>query len=279
MKAFEASWQNQENINFYVRGWEPDQKPKAVVALIHGLGEHVGRYDHVGEVLTPAGYALVGYDLRGHGRSGGPRGHTPSYEAVLDDIADFLGQIELRFGKLPVFLYGHSLGGNLALNFAMRRKPRVVGVIATAPWLKVAFEVPAWKLGLAKAMNGIAPGFSQRSGLETAALSTDASVVDAYLHDPLVHDRISARLFLATHQSGLWALEHAADFPLPLLLMQGTADRIVSTQANSNFAMRGGKNVTWRAWDGWYHELHNAPGRSQVLGFMIQWMDRQLDRK
>src|SRR5512146_2483768 len=125
MKPFESGWQNAEGIEFHVQGWEPDKRAKAVVVLIHGLGEHTGRYAHVGKAFAKAGYALVGFDLRGHGRSGGPRGDIPSYDSLLDDIGDFLAQMQARYARKPVFMYGHSLGGNLAMNFVLRRKAKL----------------------------------------------------------------------------------------------------------------------------------------------------------
>ena len=125
MKHFESNWRSKDGLSFYVQGWEPEKKPKAVVALIHGLGEHIGRYKHVGEALNNAGYVLIGFDLRGHGKSGGVRGHVPSYKAVMDDIADFMALVEKRYPGLPHFLYGHSMGGNEVINFCLRRKPEV----------------------------------------------------------------------------------------------------------------------------------------------------------
>lgn len=279
MKTYESAWENKEDLKFYIRSWVPDKKPKAVVALVHGHGEHVGRYDHVGQAFTGAGYALVGFDLRGHGRSGGPRGHTPRYEALMDDIAEFLALVEGRYPKLPVFLYGHSMGGNLVLNYILRRKPDVVGVIATDPWLKLAFDIPAARLVLVRAMDKLAPGFTQNSGLETAALSRDPAIVNAYVSDPLVHEKVSVRLFAGIYESGLWAIEHAPEFPVPLLLMHGTGDRITSGQASHEFADRAGKVATWRAWDGLYHEIHNEPEKAKVLKVMIDWMDRRLKKK
>jgi alpha-beta hydrolase superfamily lysophospholipase len=279
MKTYESGWENKENLAFYVRSWVPDKIPKAVVALVHGHGEHVGRYAHVGKAFTGAGYALSAFDLRGHGRSGGPRGHAPNYEALLDDVADFLALVVGRFPKLPVFLYGHSTGGNLVLNYTLRRNPDVVGVIVTDPWLKLAFDVPIARLLMAKVMDKIAPGFTQDSGLETAAISRDPEIVKAYGNDPLVHEKISVRFFMGIYDSGLWAIEHAPEFPVPLLLMQGTGDRIVSAQANHEFAERAGKKATWRAWDGLYHEIHNEPEKAQVLKAMIDWMDKRLKKK
>ncbi len=276
MKTFESGWQSKDGVRFYVLGWEPHAKPPAVVCLVHGHGEHAGRYAHVGEAFANAGYALAGFDARGHGKSGGPRGHTPSYDALMDDIADFLMQMQTRYPGLPRFLYGHSMGGNEVINFALRRKPDLKGVIATGPWLKLAFEPPALQVTLGRLMNNIAPGFTQKSGLDTAALSHDASVVNAYNSDPLVHDKISARLFIGMYEAGLWALDHAAEFPLPLLIMHGTADRLTLAEASRQFAERGGKNVTWRAWDGLYHEIHNEPEKAEVLKVMIDWMDARL---
>ena len=217
------------------------KKPKAVIALIYGFGEHTGRYTHVGEAFNKAGYALIGFDLRGHGKSGGTRGHTPSYDAMMDDISDFMALIGTRYPGLPRFLYGHSMGGNQVLNFCLRRKPDVVGVIATGPWLKLAFNPPALQVTLAKTISHIAPSFTQNSPLDTSALSHDQKVADAYNTDPLVHSKISAKLFVGMYKSGLWALDHADEFSVPLLLMHGTADRITSSEAGAEFAKRAGK--------------------------------------
>ena len=276
MKTFESGWQNSEGIRFFVRGWEPNKRVKAVVILVHGLGDHTGRYAQVGKAFAAAGYALVGFDLRGHGRSGGPRGHTPSYERLLDDLSDFVAQMKARYAKKPMFIYGHSMGGNLVLNFILRRKPKLQGAIVTAPWLETAVPVPPARVAVARALDRILPGFTQPSGLETAGLSHDVRVVEAYVHDPLVHDRISVRLFTGMHDAGSWAANHAADLPMPLLLMQGTADRLVSPRAARALAEHGGKKVTWRAWEGWYHEIHNEPQGTRVLNVMTEWMDRRL---
>lgn len=276
MKHFESNWQNKDGLNFYIQGWEPEKKPKAVIALVHGFGEHTGRYAHVGDPFNKAGYALIGFDLRGHGKSGGARGHTPSYDALMDDIADFMALIKKRYPAIPRFLYGHSMGGNQVLNFCLRYKPDVVGVIATGPWLKLAFDPPALQVTLAKTMGHIAPSFTQNSPLDTSALSHDQKVVDAYNTDPLVHSKISARLFVGIYESGLWALEHADEFSVPLLLMHGTADRITSCAASAEFAKRAGKIVTWHAWEGLYHEIHNESEKAEVLNYMIHWMDGHL---
>jgi len=276
MNTRDWEWTNHDGLNMYAQSWEPEGKPKAVVCLVHGLGEHSGRYAHVGKAFADAGFALAGFDLRGHGKSGGPRGHTPSYEAIMDDISQFIDLVAGLYPELPRFLYGHSMGGNQVINFALRRDAELAGVIATGPWLKLAFQPPASKVLLGKMMTKIQPGFSQANGLETAALSRDSEVVRAYVNDPLVHDRISARLFIDMFDSGLWALDHAAEILLPLLLMHGGADKIVSLEASKQFATSAGDKVTLRVWKGLYHEIHNEPEQNEVFAIMIDWMNSQL---
>lgn len=276
MKTFETSWKSADGIDLYARGWEPEGAPRAVVCLVHGLGEHVARYENVAAALTAVGFVLFGFDQRGHGRSGGPRGHVPSYNQMMDDIALLLKQAASRYPGLPTFLYGHSMGGNEALNFSLRRKPELKGVIATGPFLRLAFQPPAVQVTLARMMNGIFPTFTQKSGLELAALSRDQKVVDAYAADPLVHDKITARLFVELFDSGEWALNRAGEFTLPLLLMHGSADRLTSANATREFARNGGKNISLHIWDGWYHEIHNEADQAEVFKVMIDWLNERL---
>jgi alpha-beta hydrolase superfamily lysophospholipase len=274
MQILEWNWKSSDGINMYGHSWAPEGQIKAVVLLVHGLGEHVGRYEHVAAAFTERGYALLGFDLRGHGKSGGPRGHTPSYQALMDDITEFIKQADTRFPGLPRFLYGHSLGGNLVLNYVLRCRPNLPGVLVTGPWLELAFQPPASQVKLGKIMNGVFPGFTQKSNLNTKGLSHDQAVVTAYERDPLVHDKITARLFVTTYESGLWALEHAAEFPLPILLMHGSADPITSAKASQLFAERAGDKVTVRIWDGMYHEIHNEFDQAQVFKVMLDWLDK-----
>ncbi|HEY6072724.1 MAG TPA: lysophospholipase [Anaerolineales bacterium] len=276
MIAFESDWQSADGVNIHGLGWEPNQKPRAVVCLVHGLGEHIGRYEHVAKALTWPGYAIFGFDQRGHGRSGGPRGHTPSYETLMQDIDDLLARARQRYLRLPLFLYGHSMGGNEVINYGLRRKPDLAGVIATSPYLRLAFPLPPARERLARIADRIAPGLTQRSGLETAALSHDPRVIDAYIHDPLVHDKITPRLFTGLRDSGEWAIAHAREFPLPLLLMHGSADRLTSPDASREFAHAGGSHITLQIWDGCYHELHNEADQEEVFKLMVIWMDARL---
>ena len=277
MKILQSSLESQDGLKLHLQSWEPDARPRAVVVLVHGLGEHIARYAAVAADLVRAEFAVVGFDLRGHGRSGGRRGHTPSYAALLDDLGSVLELAGDRHPRRSVFLYGHSLGGALAINYAMRRSSKLVGVIASAPLLKAMVSASPLRIALSRILEPLLPTYTERWDAKPADLSMDSSVGDAYARDPLVHDFISARMYRAGTQAGMWALEHAAEFPLPLLLMHGTGDRVTSFEASMEFARRLGKKCTLKLWEGAYHELHNDLERPRVLRTMILWMNRRLE--
>jgi alpha-beta hydrolase superfamily lysophospholipase len=272
VEHIEFSWRTSDGLDMYGQGWLPETETRGVVCLVHGLGEHSGRYAHVGAVLTNACYALLSFDLRGHGRSGGARGHSISYDALMDDIAHLLDEAKARYPGLPCFLYGHSLGGGLALNYALRRKPKLAGVVASGPWLRLAFEPPKIQISLARMMNRVYPAFSQANGLDVRGLSHDPQVVRDYVQDPLVHNKITARLAIVMLDAGQWALEHAAEFSLPLLLVHGGADRLTSALGSREFAQKVRGDCTLKIWDGLYHETHNEPQKDEVLTYITAWL-------
>jgi len=278
MKSTEFKFNTFDGLELFGQSWQPEKPPKAVVCLVHGLGEHIGRYSHVADRLTKAGYIILAFDLRGHGKSPGLRGHNLSYEAFMQDISSLLEISNKKFPQLPSFLYGHSLGGNLVLNYVLRRQSHLKGVIATAPWLHLAFEPSPFKVILSKITNKIWPSFSQSSGLDIKALSHDSKIVKAYEKDPLVHSHISARMFINIYLSGRWALEHSSEFSLPLLLMHGGDDKITSCKASCEFTKKiiNSKNCTFKIWDGLYHEIHNEPEKEEIFKFLIDWLDEKV---
>jgi len=269
MKTFESGFESGDGIQFFIRGWEPEHAPRAVIALVHGLGEHTGRYHHVGEAFTKTGYALMGLDLRGHGRSGGIRGHTPSMEAYMLDIDSLIERARVRYPNLPVFLYGHSLGGILTLNYCLRRKPDLKGVIVTSPALHSSLENQPVKVMLAKVLGTLMPTVTLSNGLDPATLSHDREVVEAYAKDPLVHDKASLGWGKTMLQANRWALEHASEFPLPLLLMHGKADMLAFPSSSMEFAAGLKDKCTLVLWDDLYHETHNELRKAEVLDAIV----------
>jgi alpha-beta hydrolase superfamily lysophospholipase len=241
--------------------------------MIHGMGEHFGRYGHLATFFANIGFATVGMDHRGHGRSQGKRGHVPSFNHLMDDIDLLFKKTSERFGGLPVFLYGHSLGGNLAANYVIRRKPKLQGLILSAPYFKLAFEPPKWKLIMAKAMAGIYPAFTLPTELDQTALSRDPAVVAAYQTDPLVHDKISAAFFTAVNPAGLYPIDHANELEVKTLAMHGTADRLTSPDAAVEFARNNPEMIELKLWEGFYHEIHNEKEQQQVFDYVADWLE------
>ena len=276
MQHQELNWSSRDGLQLFAQLWQPETEPRAVVCLVHGLGEHSGRYGHLAAALGTIDCALLGFDLRGHGRSPGRRGHTPAYEALLDDIAVLLEQAEQRFPDRPRFLYGHSMGGGLVLNYGLRRRPQLAGVIATGPALLPGFEPSPVVVASARIMNKLWPGLLMNNQLDLKFLSKDPQVVAAYKADPLVHDRLSARLGHLVLETGPWALEHAAEFSLPLLLMHGSEDGLTSPAGTRQFAERVPGDCTCRVWEGLYHEIHNEPEQDQVFAVILDWLKARL---
>ncbi len=265
-----------DGIKLYAQDMAPEATPKAVICLLHGLGEHSSRYPHVIRGLMEAGYAVLTFDLRGHGRSGGPRGHVPSSEAFLEDIDCMLAEAAKRFPGKPSFLYGHSLGGLLALFYTLRRKPKLAGVVATGAGLQTPLFEQKLKLTIAKTLANVLPALTLPTGLNAELLSHDPQVVQAYRDDPWVHDRASLAMGSSSFKVTEWTMEHAAEFEPPLLLMHGTADQLTYPSGSQEFTARVPADCTLRLWEGLYHEIHNEPEKDQVIAEIIQWLEDQM---
>jgi len=276
MKQQELAWQAEDGLKLSGRFWAPAEDTRGLVALVHGHGEHSGRYEHVAEVLTGRGLAVAAMDQRGHGRSEGKRGHSPSYEHLMNDIAGLIEQGRKLVPDGPLILYGHSMGGAEVLNFVLRRKPDIVGVIVTGPLLRVAFEPPAWKVALGRGMQHLWPSLTQPTGLKPENVSRDAETVRRYAEDPLVHDKMSAKLFVDLMAAGEYALEHARDFPGPLLLVHGAADCLTAAAATREFGEAMGGGCTLTLYDDWFHEVHNEPEREQYFDDVRAWLSQEL---
>jgi alpha-beta hydrolase superfamily lysophospholipase len=276
MTISESKWKTPQGTWLYTVEWAPP-RPRAAVVLAHGLGEHCRRYDHVARVFTAAGIAVLGFDHRGHGRSEGKRGHIPAMALAMDDISHFLDEAAARTPGLPRFLYGHSLGGLMVLNHGLTRKPPVAGILCTSPGLEPGQPVQPVKLFLANLLYSLAPSITLDNGLDVNNLSHDGAVIAAYKNDPLVTPMISSALGLDLINTGKWVEEHGEDFGLPLLLLQGQGDHVVSPAAVRRFAARVPRElITYQEMPGMYHELHNEVEKQAVLDQMVDWMEARI---
>jgi alpha-beta hydrolase superfamily lysophospholipase len=196
----------------------------------------------------------------------------------MGDIHRFIEETLPRVTNERIYLYGHSLGGNLVLNYLLREKPVFHGAIVTSPWLKLGTRMPPHRALMARLLLLVWPSLTLPSKLDARNLSHDPQVVEHYRQDPLVHDRISTRTLFGVLKAGKWAQEHARDLKTPLLLMHGTGDRITSARASRDFATRAGTVCTYRDWEGMYHELHNEVRKADVAAAILEWLKKHLPK-
>ena len=252
------------------------QKILGVVVLCHGFGEHYRRYlPEVIPQLEHSGLAVVAYDNIGHGQSGGKRGHCPNYSTLLELLDMVIERAESLYPGKPLFLYGHSMGGNLVLNYALRRKHLIKGIIATSPYLRLAFEPPKWKMILGKVMLYIYPSITLPSGLDPMGMSRIPEEVDLYKNDPLVQDRVSPMFSFPIMEAGEWAIANSNLLTVNTLLLHGTGDPIIDYKGTVAFH-ENASATTLKLLEGCYHELHKDLCSKEMLGLINNWLAQQL---
>ncbi len=259
--------------------WEPKETPKALINLVHGFGEYSERYDQWAMRFVERGFAVHAIDNRGHGKSDGRRGHINKHDEFLKDVDVLVNESKKLFPELNQFIYGHSMGGNIVLNYILKQENDFVGAVISSPWLKLSFSPSALTIFFARLLQKIYPKFTQKSKLDVKGISHDSKVVEAYLKDPLIHEKISAKMFLEIYSAGLWAIDHAEKLNIPVLIQHGTGDKITSHKASLEFyekAKSFKKDIVFKEWEGLYHELHNELEKDQVFKFVLTWIENKL---
>lgn len=260
------------NTRFYGQRWVP-QQPERVMVIVHGIGEHIGRYAAVAESFMEQGYAVTGIDHYGHGKSDGTRGTTKGIPFVFDYLESFIEQVKEDFGNKPVVIYGHSMGGGIVTGFLLHRQPALLAAVISAPALLLAKQPPAVLRGILKVISKIAPRLRIAQGLDINKISHDPLAVETFKNDPLRHDRISLRLANDMITNGRWCLQHADLLRIPALLIHGNADAFTGVKGSRLFAERAPEQLlTYKEWDQAYHELHNEPFGREVLLFIAGWL-------
>lgn len=281
IKKIEWNWKDASNTDIYAQGWIPasaDTRPlKAVILLQHGLGEHSGRYAHVAEFFCNNNIAVLANDRSGHGKSGNKRGHIAKYEYTLAEIEQLHNEASRRFPKIPVFLYGHSMGGGIVLNYLLRKKNSSLrGVIATAPLVRPAFQPSGFALFLGKIMRNIWGGFTQNNQLDATKICRNPEVVKAYQNDKLVHSQISAETAIGMLQWGEFLLENTGDLSLPLYITHSRADGLTSFDASQQFVAKSAGDIHSKWWEEPYHEIHNEAEQQQLFADILGWLNGHL---
>lgn len=260
------------------------QNPRAVMTLIHGFGEHGGRYQGMADVLAVAGIAVVAGDLRGHGASGGKRGFIRRYDDFAHDLEAILAETRSRFAGVPHILYGHSMGAGLVLHHMLQEPSAghdLYGVIASAPLLSLPKPPPAILRGVVKLLRRIAPAAALPNPVDATLVSSLPAEQAAYLADPFNHGTLCAGLAASMVEAGEWTLSRAhkwgAASPLPLLLMHAREDQLTAFSASEDFAARA-SDCEFHAFDGVEHEMHNDKTRDAVYALMIDFITVQAAR-
>lgn len=259
-------------MELFVRSWRPADEPWAFILLVHGIAEHSGRYENVGARLAAAGLDVTAYDQRGFGASGGRRSFVATWDIVHDDLAEQLASVWARAAGRPVVLYGHSLGGLIALGYVLTDRPKPDFLVLSAPAIEAA--IPAWKRTLARLLSRVAPNAEIKNALDGADLSRDPAIAEAYFADPLNCHTTTTRFAAAAlgEQSRVKSL--LGGLTVPTLVIHGSADRIVPVASSSGLESIPG--VTRRTYPDHRHELHNEPDGPAIIDDVVAWLRTEI---
>ncbi len=270
-----------DGIELYWRSWQADS-PTGVIVLVHGLADHSGRFEEIGQFLASGGWTVYACDLRGHGLSSdghqAGRVHVDHFSDYANDLSAMISLAKQHHPDLPVIILGHSMGGLISLTYALNHPQELDGVVLSSPTLGAHADAqpPAVLNLLVRMLVHIKPRLLFPSDLNTGSISRDADVVRAYIDDPLVSEKVSARWYVEITKAIDDIQGRAAELKIPTLLMQSGDDRLVDPQAASNWAKEAPKDLLKLVvWDGFFHEMFNEPEKEKVYACVLEWLNRK----
>jgi len=273
----EGGFEGARGTRIYYQSWMPPRKAKAVLVIAHGIGEHSGRYAHVADYFTKRNLAVWACDHRGHGKSGGKRGHVDNFDDYLADLGQMIRIAKDHTPGVKTFLLGHSLGGLIATFYAEKHPSDLDGLIASSPALREKMKISPLTAFMGRTFSRIMPTFTTGTGLDPNLLSHDKEVVKKYVEDPLVHKVATARWFTEYRRAQEETMRLANEFTLPCLIIQGGADGIVDpTVATELYKRIKGSDKTLKVYDGFYHESLNEIGKGTVLADIDTWLSARI---
>ena len=261
-----------DGIDLFIRDYSLQNSNK-VILIIHGLGEHSGRYLKLIQDFNDKNISVFTIDIRGHGKSGGKRGHSPSYKQLMSDIQYFIKHVTNKISNQKYFLYGHSFGGNLVINYSFQKNQKINGIIATSPCIKPAIRPSRIKLFMGKLFQKLIPSLRLSSGIKINGISKNLQVIKDYINDPLNHNKVSIQLGLDIVSSGIYALENSQYITVPMLVFHGKNDELTSYSASKKLAENSGSNIKFIGFNDAYHEIHNEPEKAELLRNIFNWIN------
>lgn len=277
MKGQDFDFHSKDGLKLHGFRWETEN-PIAIICMVHGMGEHIKRYQHVAKKFNEKQISFWGFDLRGHGTSEGKKGHTPSIEYMFDDVEQLLVSIRKKHPDSPIVIYGHSMGGNISLNFLLSRYSKEVSLgLITSPWLRLTNPPAGFQLMLAKFGARFLPSLAQPNGLDVKDISSVEEEQQSYANDPLNHDRITGGLFMEINSMGEKAITSAGNLKTPILLSHGNEDNITSYEGSEDFAKNAPSElIELKLWKTLRHETHNEHSKDEVIDYYVNWVVEKL---
>lgn len=257
----------------FARHW-PAQNSHAVMTLIHGFGEHCGRYDHMAAHLTKNGVAVLSMDLRGHGKTEGKRGGVDSFSELISDVGLLIDKARKLYPNSAQYLFGHSMGGGIVLQYGLTQSTPLDGYLVSAPLLRPAKSVSNMTRSIVRLIRRLHPNFAISNKIDGRKISTLMSEQKAYEADPFNHGVLGVSLAVGMVQAGEDSLARAQDWDHPLLLWHAKNDQLTNFQATEKFASEA-KNCRFTAFEDVEHEMHNDTSRDQVYAMMVKFMSQE----
>ena len=273
MSMREGKFKGADGIDLYYQAWTPDGPSRANLIIVHGFGEHTGRWQNVLAYFPPRGYSMYIYDQRGHGRSPGQRGYIDEWAQFRTDLGCFVDLVSQQAPDQPCFLYGMSMGGLVILDYCLHHPEGLAGAIVSAPAIGEIGLPPAMFL-LARLLDKVWPRFSMENPISADLISRDPAWVKFLLSDPLSHGKGTPRLLIQIQKTKAWVKAHAAEWRLPLLVLHGTADAFASIEGSRQFVSSVNRQeARLIEYQGGYHELHNDIIKDQVFEDLSRWLE------
>jgi alpha-beta hydrolase superfamily lysophospholipase len=275
MTFIEETITTTDGLRLYLRRRDVDNA-RGEVIIIHGFGEHSGRYGPLTDHLINHSYTVTAYDHRGHGLSDGLPGHVENFSEYEDDLHQIIAYVRARSKSRNLYLIGHSMGGLVTLRYVAKKGGDISGAVLSAPLISVAVPVPWYKIVIARLSARLTPYLRLDNGIKTSDLSRDPEVGKAYATDPLVNRKVSARWFAEATRAMEEVKAWAPQISLPVLVMHGTADKLASVESTKRLFERiGSKDKELVIYPGYYHELFNEPEKHELFARVTEWLPQR----